>query len=91
MRFEWDPRKAASNLAKHGVAFEETATVFDDPLFITLLDEEHSAVEERYITVGVSDQGQILLVAHADREGAVRIISARRATKNEVRFYAEPE
>lgn len=91
MRFEWDPRKAASNLSKHEVAFEEAATVFEDPLFITLLDEEHSTDEERYITVGVSHRGQTLLVAHADREDTIRIISARRATKYEEEFYAEAE
>ena len=90
-QFEWDPDKARLNLAKHEVSFEEASTVFDDPLFITFLDEEHSTDEERYITLGLSRSSSLLLVAHTDREGTIRIISARRATKNERRFYEEAE
>ncbi len=88
---EWDPVKAQINLKKHGVSFEEASTVFDDPLFITFLDVEHLLGEERYITMGLSHRNQLLLVAHTDREGAIRIISARKATKNERRFYEEAE
>ena len=88
-RFEWNPDKADRNLSKHGVSFEEAGTVFDDPLFITVLDEEHSVDEERYITLGLSATGKLLLIAHTDRQGAIRIISARKATKNERRFYEE--
>lgn len=88
-RFEWNPDKADRNLNKHGVSFEEAGTVFDDPLFITVLDEEHSVDEERYITLGLSGTGKLLLIAHTDRQGAIRIISARKATKNERRFYEE--
>ena len=88
---EWDPVKARTNLKKHGVSFEEASTVFDDPLFITFLDVEHSLDEERYITLGLSQRNRLLLVAHTDREGAIRIISARKATKNERRFYEEAE
>lgn len=91
MRYEWDPEKAASNLAKHGVAFADATTVFDDPLFISVLDDEHSVVEQRFITIGMSGSGHLLMVAHADRPGAIRIISARRATRNEERFYVEAE
>ncbi len=91
MTAEWDPVKARTNLKKHGVSFEEASTVFDDPLFITFLDVEHSLDEERYITLGLSQRKRLLLVAHAEREGAIRIISARKATKNERRFYEEAE
>jgi uncharacterized DUF497 family protein len=90
-QFEWDPVKARLNSAKHGISFEEASTVFDDPLFITFLDEEHSTDEERYITLGLSKSNALLLVAHTDREGTIRIISARKATKNERRFYEEAE
>ena len=90
-RFEWDTNKASLNLKKHGVSFEEASTVFDDPLFITFLDEEHSIDEERYITLGLSKANNLLLIAHTDRAGTIRIISARKATKNERRFYKEIE
>lgn len=89
LRFEWNPEKAKVNLKKHQISFEEASTVFDDPLFITFLDEEHSIGEERYITMGLSQKENLLLVAHTDREGRIRIISAREATRNERRFYEE--
>jgi uncharacterized DUF497 family protein len=88
---EWDPVKAEINLKKHQVSFEEASTVFDDPLFITFLDVEHSDDEERYITLGLSQRNRLLLIAHTDREETIRIISARKATKNERRFYEEAE
>ena len=88
-QFEWDVNKAAKNLDKHRVDFAEAATVFDDPVFITVVDDEHSADEERYITLGLSAQGQLLVVAHTDRASRIRIISARRATRKEELFYAE--
>ena len=87
--FKWDPNKAITNLRKHQVSFEEASTIFDDPLFITLIDEEHSSDEERYITIGISNQRRLLMVAHTDRENEIRIISARQATKQEEKFYAE--
>ena len=87
--FEWDADKAAKVLQKHGVALEEAATVFEDPMFITVVDDEHSVDEERYITIGVSSQDRLLMVAHTDRGGRIRIVSARMATKKEARFYAE--
>lgn len=90
-QFEWDSDKASRNLKKHGVSFDEASTVFDDPLFITFLDEEHSIDEERYITLGLSEMNRLLLIAHTDREGRLRIISARKATRNERRFYEEAE
>jgi len=88
---EWDPVKAETNLKKHQVSFEEASTVFNDPLFITFLDVEHSVDEERYITVGLSKANRLLLIAHTERKGVTRIISARKATKNEQRFYEEAE
>ena len=90
-KFEWDPEKAQKNLKKHEVSFDEASSVFDDPLFITLLDDEHSADEERYITIGISNKTRLLLVAHTERDNCIRIISARKATKNEETFYKETE
>jgi hypothetical protein len=87
MRFEWDPRKAAANLRKHGVSFREAATVFGDPLAWTFSDPDHSESEDRQITIGTSQLGNRLVVAHTHREGAIRIISARMTTRRERRFY----
>jgi len=89
--FEWDPAKAQTNRQKHQVSFEEATTVFDDPLLITLLDVEHSIDEERYITLGLSRRRRLMLVAHTDRKERIRIISARKATRNEQKFYTESE
>jgi hypothetical protein len=89
--FEWDPKKAQKNLQKHEVSFDEASSVFDDPMFITLLDDEHSADEERYITIGISNKTRLLLVAHTERDNRIRIISARKATKHEEKFYEETE
>ena len=91
MKFEWDPRKADSNLNKHGVSFQEAASVFGDALSITYHDPDHSAREQRFITVGMSRSGRVLMVAHADRGGNVRIISARKTTRKERRYYEEGE
>ena len=75
-RFDWDLEKARSNLKKHQVDFEEASTVFDDPQFITFLDEEHSTDEERYITLGLSNKGRLIMAAHTERNNHIRIISA---------------
>ena len=83
MRFEWDRDKAASNRRKHGVSFDEAVTAFYDPLGATFSDPDHSGEEDRMITVGYSAQERLLVVCHAERGGAVRIISARRATLRE--------
>ena len=91
LQFEWDETKAESNIRRHGVSFEEAATVVGDPEFITFLHEEHSVEEERYITVGLSKSRGLLVVAHTERGGRIRIISARKATKKEEQFYAEAE
>lgn len=89
---EWDPDKAKQNLRKHGVSFGQAATVLLDPLMLNRFDDEHSEAEERWITLGRSAQGSILVVVHTfdeqpDGNVAVRIISARRATKREQRRY----
>ncbi len=87
MRFEWDDRKAVSNLKKHGVGFEEASTVFRDPLSATGTDPDHSRGEQRWVTFGVSDAGRLLVVAHTDRADCIRVISARPATKIERNIY----
>lgn len=89
MELEWNPDKAALNLEKHDVSFQEAATVFNDPLSVTFPDPEHSIGENRYIIIGFSRFGQLLVVAHTDRGEKVRIISARKATRQERRFYEE--
>ncbi|HBL13467.1 MAG TPA: hypothetical protein DD379_19130 [Cyanobacteria bacterium UBA11162] len=89
MEFEWNPDKAALNLEKHGVSFQEAATVFNDSLSMTFPDPDHSIGESRYVIIGLSRFGQLLVVAHTDREAKVRIISARKATRQERRFYEE--
>jgi uncharacterized protein len=87
MAFEWDPRKAASNLSKHGVSFTEAASVFSDPLSLTFDDPDHSSAEERFIIIGTSESGRLLIVAHIDRDEVIRIISARLTTGAERKIY----
>lgn len=89
--FEWDGRKATANLRKHGVSFEEAATAFSDPLSLTIADPGHSEDEERFLLVGTSFLGQLLVVAHSERGDRVRVISARAATAHERRAYEESE
>ena len=89
MEFEWDLHKADSNLRKHGVSFHEAASVWGDTLSITYHDPDHSVTEHRFITVGMSRARRMLMVAHADRGDNVRIISARRMTRQERRQYEE--
>ena len=89
MNFEWDPAKAAQNLRKHRVSFEEAATVFGDPLSLTFLDPDHSMAEHRFITIGLSRSNRVLIVAHTDRDERVRLISARKATQRERKYYEE--
>lgn len=85
--FEWDQNKADANVRKHGVSFEEAATVFGDPLSLTAYDPDHSLEEDRFITMGTSSDGRLLLVSHTDRDDRIRLISARVATKRERRAY----
>jgi uncharacterized DUF497 family protein len=87
VRFEWSPKKAAANLAKHKVSFAEARTVFGDPLALTILDPDSSANENRLLTKGISARWRLIVVAHTYGEGTVRIISARRATKYERKQY----
>ena len=89
MKFEWNPDKAESNYGKHVVSFEEAATVFNDSLSVTFPDPDHSIGESRYVIIGVSRFGQLLMVAHTDRGEIIRIISARKATRPERRFYEQ--
>jgi uncharacterized DUF497 family protein len=87
MQFEWDPDKADRNLVKHGVSFHEAATVFGDPLAVTYFDPDHSEAEDRFLTFGHSNTGELLVVSHTDRDDRTRIISARRVTRRERKTY----
>jgi len=89
MRFEWDPKKAAANLKKHGVTFQEAATVFGDPLAITFQDPDHSMDEERELTFGQSLQKRLIVVSHTERKNRTRIISARLMEHKERVIYEE--
>jgi uncharacterized DUF497 family protein len=89
MRFDWDLSKAAANLKKHQVSFDEAKTVFFDDFAVQFFDEEHSDTEERFIILGMSSNARLLVVCHCERAGgeAIRIISARKATRGESAFY----
>jgi len=91
LRFAWDERKNSRNRTKHGVWFEEAQTVFSDPQARLFHDPEHSEEEERFILLGLSSTARVLVVVHCYRESdsLIRIISARKATRKEVRFYEE--
>ena len=89
MRFEWNALKAAGNLRKHGVSFDEAASVFFDPLSATGSDPDHSLEERRFVTFGMSSSGRLLVVAHTEQDGAIRIITAREATRAEREIYEE--
>ncbi|MEG4345834.1 BrnT family toxin [Microcoleus sp. A003_D6] len=87
MKFQWDSNKASSNAKKHGVSFEEAVTVFGDALAMTISDPDHSVGEIRLLTIGQSNFQRLLVVSHTEREGEVRLISARLATRQERRNY----
>lgn len=87
--FAWDPEKARNNLRKHGVAFTEAATVFRDRLSVTISDPDHSNIENRFITIGLSVSDRLLMIAHTDRENGTRIISARELTRKERKGYED--
>jgi len=89
LSFEWDQNKAKTTLAKHGVSFEEAATVFGDALSLTIPDPAHSQVEERWIVLGWSNQRKLLVVVHTERGDIIRIISARLASRREHKQYEE--
>jgi uncharacterized DUF497 family protein len=87
--FEWDDRKAAANFKKHGVSFEEAATVFRDPLYLVFADPDHSIKENRFLIFGDSSEGRLLVVSYTQRQKSIRLISAREATRKEREFYEE--
>lgn len=89
LRFEWDEAKAAANKLKHGIEFDEELTVFGDSESITLYDEQHSDEEERFIDIGMSVLGRVLVVVYTERQNVVRIISSRLATTNEQEQYEQ--
>jgi uncharacterized DUF497 family protein len=89
MRVEWDPKKAASNLRRHKVSFEEASTALEDGLSLTGDDPDHSIDEARQITFGISSAGRLLVVSHTERGERIRIISARLATRTEGELYEE--
>lgn len=91
IKFEWDPAKAALNLKKHGVSFEEARTVFYDELAVQFFDELHSGSEDRFLMLGMSSAANLLLVCHCERDGGdtIRIISARKSTTQETTYYKQ--
>jgi uncharacterized protein len=87
MQFDWDPEKASVNLAKHGISFETALQVFDDPLFLTFADLDHSFQERRFLIMGELPDGRLLVVSYTDRDPQTRLISARFATRQERKTY----
>ena len=87
LRFEWDQRKADSNLRKHGVSFQEATSVFADTLSITIPDPDHSASEARFLDLGRSHRNRLLVVSYTERGEVLRIIGARRASQSERKNY----
>ena len=89
IRFDWDPAKAVANHKKHGISFDEAQSVFFDEFAVQFFDEDHSTGEGRFLMLGISAKARLLLVCHCERElgNAIRLISARRATKRESTFY----
>jgi len=85
--FEWDEKKADDNLRKHGVSFDEAKTVFNDPFSVTIHDPDHSSDEQRYIDIGLSSKGRLIVVSYTERGEKIRIINSREATKKEEREY----
>lgn len=85
--FEWDDDKAAGNFRKHKISFDEGATIFNDPLIAHMADPDHSEKEERFIVLGKSVEGNLLVVVFTEREDRLRIISCRKATKSERKIY----
>ena len=91
MNFTWDPEKAATNLARHGLSFEEASTAFGDPLQRTIPDPLHSDDEDRFILLGMTSAGRLVVVVHTDRDGTTRLITARIATAGERRRYEQTD
>jgi hypothetical protein len=91
LRFSWDPVKAIANLRKHGISFPEAATAFGDPLSITIPDPDHSSGEERFLLIGLTKRGRLVVVAHREHGDEIRLINARRATRRERKTYEEDQ
>lgn len=89
LTFEWDEAKAKSNIIKHNISFEEGKTIFNDPMLLTFADLEHNAHEKRFINIGLSSAGRVLVLIHTERYGRIRIISCRKATGSERKRYEE--
>ena len=89
MDFEWEENKAAANLKKHSVSFDEAKTIFDDPFYIDFYDPDHSDTEHRYIMMGMSVHNRLLLVSYTERGDVLRLISAREATRAEQKAYEQ--
>jgi len=89
LRFTWNPRKALSSQRKHRVSFPEATTAFADPLSVTIPDPDHSVGEQRFLLVGMTAVGHLVVVAHSERGGDIRVISARHATRHERETYEE--
>jgi hypothetical protein len=89
LKFEWNPTKAARNLQRHRVSFEEAATIFNDPFAATVADPDHSSDEDRFLIVGMSDRRRLLILSYAERGDRIRIISARTLTTYERQQYEE--
>ena len=87
MQFEWDPAKGIENASKHGVEFTEAMTTFGDPLEVVIPDPDHSSGERRFLSVGLSSAGGLLVVAYTERQQRIRLISAREATARERKAY----
>jgi uncharacterized DUF497 family protein len=91
LRFEWDPRKDATNRSKHGVSFEEASSVFSDPLGLLVDDPRHSVGEQRHVLLGSSKQHRLLAVMFTEREELIRVVSARKVTRRERKSYEEQQ
>ena len=89
LTFEWDEVKAKANIKKHKVSLEEGKTIFNDPFLFTFPDNKHSENEERFINIGLSANGRVLILTHTERQDIIRIISCRKATTHERKFYEE--
>lgn len=93
IKFEWDPIKAVANKKKHGVSFEEAQSIFYDEFAIQFFDDENAETEDRFLMLGLSEAARLLMVCHCEREhgNVIRIISARKATRNERKHYRGPQ
>ncbi len=89
MDFEWDEEKASRNYQKHRVSLADAATVFNDPLYVDFYDPDHSSDEHRYLIIGMSQEGRLLIVSYTERDDVVRLISAREVTSTERKAYEE--